>query len=342
MIPPYGSRAYDPSGVDTTNEEWSPAGGGKEYLATELVDHVEGAILSDREFWRASALSRIDTRDALLNIYSRRVPKGQSSTGSLETDVPPEEVTTFNLVRRLVKSRAAAGGRAIALHSRPLEGGGSKSGRKPSGCDLELAVEVRLGRWVDLALQAKKFLPRTGTYRGWSPVQNTNLIQWATSNGNRTPGMLLYNAELPPFGSPGSTTRVLGACCTQPKKIDGSTSPRRAWSLPDCRTPMDVSLVLDQNSMRGMKDPSPKRLAGVAFPLECIFCPRGPVVCSGVPVVKANAPSWALTLLESQVHESSTEILERDDERALEDFEDSSTSAYSVVLALGDQEATDS
>src|SRR5699024_10666804 len=313
-------------------EDGVPAGSTKEYSPLALANQEEGASVSYKEFWWASALSRMDTRDALADVHSRLVPTGQQSIGSLVTDVPPEEVTTFNLVRRLVNRRTSAGGRAIALHSRPLEGGNRKTGRKPSGCDLELAVEVGPGLWVDLALQAKKFLPHSGIYRGWSHNQNSNLIQWATRNGNRTPGMLLYNTEGSPFASPGSTTSVLGACCTQPKRCHGWKWPGakgREWSLPDDRTPMAVSLVLNQSSMLGMTNPTPKQLAEVAFPLECIFCPNAPLVTT-------RAPSWALTLLESQIYESATEVLERDDDGTYED-----SSAYSVVLGLGDQEATD-
>lgn len=292
--------------------------------------------MSYKEFWWASALSRMDTRDALSDVHSRLVPTAQQSIGSLVVGVPPEEVTTFNLVRRLVNRRISAGGKAIALHSRPLEGGNVRLGRKPSGCDLELAIEVRPGAWVDLALQAKRFLPAQGAYRGWSPTQNSNLIQWATSNGARTPGMLLYNTEGAPFARPGSTTLVFGACCTQPKRCHGSKWPGskgHEWSLPDVRTPMAVSLVVDQPSMRGLSNPTPQQLGKVALPLECIFCPCGPIGITG-------APSWALKLLESVVNEHSDEDFGRDDVGALDD-EDPSVPAYSVVLGLGDQEGTD-
>lgn len=84
-----------------------------------------------KEFWWASALSRMDTRDAISNIQTRSVPTKQHPAGELVTGVPPEEVTTFNLIRRLVDRRTAAGGRAIALHSRPLEGGDTSKGRPP-------------------------------------------------------------------------------------------------------------------------------------------------------------------------------------------------------------------
>jgi len=291
--------------------------------------------LSYKEFWWASALLRMDTRDAISDVHSRSVPKANQSIGSLVVGPPPEEVTTFNLVRRLVNRRVKAGGKAIALHSRPLEGGNATIGRKPSGCDFELAVEVRPGTWVDLALQAKKFEPGKRSYRGWNPTQNLNLIQWAATNGNRTPGMLLYNTEGAPFAQLGATTDILGGCCVQPKKCHGWKWPGGAgseWSLPDQRTPMAVSLVVDKGVMTSLTDPTPQQLRNVAFPLECIFCPNDPKKISW----STGAPSWALELLETEVHEQPGQDMDGGGGPIDDDF--SSSPAYSVVLGIGDQE----
>ena len=112
------------------------------------------------EFWWASAMSRLDIRDAQNDVWTRGV-HGRSRA------VPPEEVTTFNLVRRLAGLRRASGGQSIALHSRPLEGGNRPVGRAPSGADMELAVEVAPGAWADFALQAKRFNPDSGRYDEW-------------------------------------------------------------------------------------------------------------------------------------------------------------------------------
>jgi hypothetical protein len=147
-------------------------------------------------------MSRMDTRDAQSYVQTRDVKN------NLSPGVPPEEVTTFNLVRRLAGRRSASGGFMIALHSRPLEGGHTPSGRAPSGADLELAVEVAPGAWIDLALQAKKFKPDSGKYDGWDPRQNRMLVQWAHKNGRRAAGMLLYNSSDPPFAPPGGTSSV--------------------------------------------------------------------------------------------------------------------------------------
>lgn len=148
------------------------------------------------EFWWASAMARMDTRDSQAHVLTRGI-HGVTRT------VPPEEVTTFNLVRRLAYQRHRKGGVSIALHSRPLEGGNIILGRPPSGADLELAVEVHPGKWLDISLQAKKFNPASGKYDGWNPAQNGHLMSWAASKGRRSTGVLLYNTSDAPFCGPG-------------------------------------------------------------------------------------------------------------------------------------------
>ncbi len=293
-----------------------------------------------KDFWWASALSRMDTRDAISNIQTRSVPTKQHPTGELVTGVPPEEVTTFNLIRRLVDRRTAAGGRAMALHSRPLEGGDTSKGRPPSGADLEIAVEVTRGRWVDFALQAKKFHPPSGTYRGWNPTQNTHLITWSATNDNRTPGMLLYNIEGPPFAHLQGLSPLFGGCCQPDKKCHGWKWPGsrgHEWSLPDERTPMAVSLVLDQNLMTTLTNPTPTDLQEVAFPLECIFCPKRKLT------TRSQTPGWAAALLEPS---QPTDDVPLEPSSAPEDpgpnaGDLNDQAGFSVVLGIGLEEEDD-
>lgn len=241
-------------------------------------------------FWWSSALSRMDTRDAQANVWTRHI------TG-LAPSVPPEEVTTFNLVRRLVDRRAHSGGLALALHSRPLEGGNRRTGRRASGADLELAVEVAPHHWVDIVLQAKRFDPRTGTYRGWSRVQNSNLITWAKAHGRRQAAMLLYNTADPPFTSPPGRSALFNGCCST-TICHGWRWP--TWGLPDGRSPLAASLVPDitNPAVAGLANPTPARVASVAMPFECIFCPvarrrRRPSLVTG------RLPAWARVLVDA-------------------------------------------
>jgi hypothetical protein len=218
------------------------------------------------EFWWVSALSRLDIRDAQVDVSSRGVHGPTRG-------VPPEEVTTFNLVRRIAGRRRASGGLAIALHSRSLEGGHAPSGRAPSGADLELAVEIAPGTWVDFALQAKKFNPRSGRYDGWNPAQNGNLANWASHNGRRAAGMLLYNTAESPFASPGNPSSLFNLCCSQ-TSCHGWAWPR--WDWPDGRSPLAMSLIVDITSRQvaRLTNPTPKDIADFALPWECLLCPR--------------------------------------------------------------------
>jgi hypothetical protein len=227
-------------------------------------------------------MSRLDTRDAQDNVWTRGVHKPSRT-------VPPEEVTTFNLVRRLAWLRRASGGLTIALHSRPLEGGHRTSGRAASGADLELAVEVAPGSWIDLALQAKKFNPTTGKYNGWDRGQNKKLINWAQGNGRRAAGMLLYNSSDPPFGPLGNASPVFNFCCSD-TVCHGWRWPR--WLLPDGRSPLAVSLILNVSDPRvaQLTNPTPQRIADLALPWECLFCPKAQRRALGTMI--GPRPAW--------------------------------------------------
>lgn len=219
------------------------------------------------EFWWAAAMSRMDTRDAQQGVWTRGV------YGTSRCAVPPEEVTTFNLVRRLAGRRLDSEGFSVALHSRPLEGGRSASGRVGSGADLELAVEVAPNLWIDIALQAKKFDPNSGRYSGWDPGQNQRLLSWAAANGRKGAGMILYNPSGAPFTRPGYSSSLFRACCSA-TVCHGWRWPR--WQFPDGRSPLAVSLALDVGdpSISGLANPTPAQVADIALPWECLFCPN--------------------------------------------------------------------
>jgi len=265
-------------------------------------------------FWWCSAMARTETRDAQYDLLERYPSGGKTSIRSM---LPPEEVTTFNFARRLaVKHKQRGGKGVVALHSKALEGG--LSGRRPpSGADIELAVEVTPGNWIDLLLQAKRIyeprIGKNGAYEGWKEEQVKTLRRWAADNGNRTPGMLLYNSEIiPPFVLTGRNV-ALGGCCMSPIRCH-----RYSWPIgggpPDRRSPVGITLVI--LPLYRAKLPPPlagdSLLADVvnqyASPLECIFCPcrlvRARKSCGGKtgrPIStirpKNRTPQWAATLL---------------------------------------------
>lgn len=218
---------------------------------------------------------------------------------------PPEEVSTFNLARRLCFWNP----NAVVLHSRPLEGGNRRLGRRPSGVDLELAIEAQPNRWFDLALQAKRLDP-VGRYRGWDPIQNSNLVRWATRH-RRTPGMLLYDWEIPPFGPP-QTSVDLGGCCSSPLRCHGWRWPQ--WVPPDDRSPTAVTIVLFNRGMSdpllSMTGPTATAISKRAAPLECLTCPG-----FGGQSSSEGPPPWAEQLLDG----STSSV-------------DSEGPAYSIVL----------
>ncbi len=265
-------------------------------------------------FWWCSAMARMDTRDTRSDLLERYPSGGATFTRSI---LPPEEATTFNLVRRLATQQKLHGGEAIVtLHSRALEGGLARR-RPPSGADIELAAEIAPGNWIDLLLQAKRiFEPQAGqdgAYQSWKLSQIGALRRWAARNGDRTPGMLLYNAEVPPFVPPGYDVD-LGGCCMSPIRCHGWRWPR--WNAPDHRSPMAITLLILPKYPS--KLPGPLSVNSIpanivnhyASPLECIFCPGrligaaetyghrpDPIVSAIKP--KDQIPQWAAELLEA-------------------------------------------
>ncbi len=244
-------------------------------------------------FWWSSAMSRLDTKHAMAHVLElNRALLGTPA-------MPPEEVTTFNLVRRLAAAQARRGGAyGVALHSKPLEGGNRRRGILPSGADLELAVEVRPGAWANLVVQAKRQFTGTGGYDQWKRWQVDALRVWASAN-NRTPGMLLYNSALQPFTPPGPQPLVpMGSCCMKDIRCWGRNWPQ--WLPPDHRSALAVTLCILPSLPAALPGPlGGDRLAagvvnGFAMPLECLFCDQVPRL-----VVKPQAPQWALALLEA-------------------------------------------
>lgn len=271
------------------------------------------------EFWWSSALSRLDIRDAQNDVSILGVHGPTHG-------VPPEEVTTFNLVRRLAGRRRASGGLSIALHSRPLEGGNARRGRAPSGADLELAVEVAPDIWTDFALQAKKFNPESGKYDGWSLAQNANLRAWAARKSRRAAGMLLYNTTTSPFSPPGKKSSLFNGCCRSPIQCHGWEWPR--WGFPDGRSPLAVSIIPNISNPRvsRLTNPTPKEIADFSLPLECLFCPDRIREENGISEFGPK-PDWAEHLLEDQ---SSPQTLGVDVTADL--------ASYSIVLGMDDEE----
>lgn len=275
-------------------------------------------------------MARLDTCDTRDNLRERYPVGSKTFTRSM---LPPEEITTFNLMRRIAFWQSRGGGTfAATVHSKALEGG-LEGKRPPSGADLELAVEVAPGTWVDLLLQAKRIF-ENGSYDGWKVAQIGSLRDWAARNGDRTPGMLLYNAEIAPFGPPGHDVD-LGGCGMSPIRCYGRHWP--SWSPPDSRSPLGITLVVLPK--KGSRAQLPRPLSGDALPaervnkyaspFECIFCParlRKPTVSRKSARVsrvvsaiepKTEIPEWANTLLAALEQQSDTAEpgLSLDDER---------------------------
>jgi hypothetical protein len=268
-------------------------------------------------------MARMDTRDTRDLLLERYPSGGRTFT---RTVIPPEETTTFNLVRRLAYWQARRGGLVAAtLHSRALEGG-LDDRRLASGADLEMAVEVTPGTWIDLLLQAKRIFEHqpgpSGVYDGWKADQINDLRYWAAHNGDRTPGMLLYNAEISPFGAPGHDVN-LGACEQNLIRCHGWRWPQ--WMPPDRRSPLGVTLVI----LPKYGTPLPPSLSRDALaanvvnqyasPLECIFCP-GRLTGSAVTLhrndrrvisaiePKDAIPQWANTLLAAVTQDLANDV----------------------------------
>lgn len=223
-----------------------------------------------------------------------------------------EETTTSNLLRHLGYYGQMVGVLAVQ-HTRTLEGGLSKNRQQvivPSGADLEVAIELSPGLWLDLLLQAKA-LKSSGTYSSWSPQQNHKLISWATGHG-RVPGMLLYNDLAPPFVAVAPPAifadyacAAFGACPSVDRTQLGVWASSAYCVGPD-RTPAGISLCLDQASMLA----KPASLASIYdfhFQLEHLLHSAEHALAIDVgggtlnDLVQPTRPPWATQLLESRV-----------------------------------------
>lgn len=259
-----------------------------------------------------------------------RIPKGLA----LSPATMPEETTTSNLVRRIAYFGRDRGV-LVVLHSRALEGGyKNKNGivlRTPSGADLELAVEVAPGQWLDLLLQAKtlKAVPGGHQYSEWKATQNAALSAWALSHGGRTPGMLLYNDSVPPFSDPPSfSCRAFGGCSGANRAQNHSHSEMtdHGWDLHD-GTPAGVSLCLEKRLL-AVDHPNPATIYNSHFPLEHLAHPlelirqanRRTGANNGNPTQPVSAtllgdvpltdqrPEWASLLMNSDLLDESPEL----------------------------------
>lgn len=149
--------------------------------------------------------------------------------------------------------------------------------------------------------------------------------------------MLLYNIEGPPFAHLQGTSSLFGGCCQIHKRCHGWKwpGPRGCeWSLPDERTPMAVSVVLDRNLMTTLTNPTPADLQEVAFPLECIFCPDWKLT------TRSQTPGWAAALLETP---QPADDAPQEPSSALEDpcpdaGDLNDQAGFSVVLGIGLEE----
>lgn len=304
--------------------------------------------------WDASYFAAVETAMTAGHVWERAPGTPPSR---LRRATMPEETTTSNLVRRLAYTGRDLGVVAV-LHSRPLEGGVKRKGKvihSPSGADLELALEVAPGRWVDLLLQAKnlKRKRKGAEYTSWQRTQNGHLRTWAAAHG-RTPGMLLYNELVSPFvaTTPPATVSdyqcvAFGAClgANQIQLHDFATTASR-WDIFQ-GTPGGVSLCMAPRLL----DTDAPRVADIVhshFPLEhlahlsgCSHAvsagPESPDLTEPVPavaeldtpIVRDGVPDWAVDLLEAT--RSSVDDAEGSDDEA-RDFH----IGASVVVPLRD------
>lgn len=241
-----------------------------------------------------------------------------------------EETTTSNLLRHLGYYGQNLPVVAVQ-HTKTLEGGRTRKGRQvvvPSGADLELAIEVSPGKWLDLLLQAKT-LKASGSYSSWSPDQNKKLVAWAAAD-NRIPGMLLYNDLVPPFVAAAPPTAgadyacaAFGACPSASRTQLGVWHSTTYCTGPD-KTPAGISLCLDEASM--LADPpmtSPTAIQPFHFQLEHLLHlweHGGAVDGAGgsLDSLLAARPAWASELLEARDVEAQDESETDRDERPVE------------------------
>ncbi len=230
---------------------------------------------------------RQDTRDALRYIHELGVANGALVLRNAVS--PPEETTTFNSVlalARRVASRGSTGTARVLLHSKYLEGTGV-GGTNPSKGDLQLAIELSPGgRWLNLAVQAKRFYPNDGTYKEWKSADNKRLSSWA-ARYRAIPAMLLYNTMTHPFPQVHrAPTTLFQGCGCQPGHLLAAAT-YRFWQVnkppAQAYSPLALSMVLDHNSMVTLDSPTPADLETVAFPWECLLCPKNLQIHGGGP-----------------------------------------------------------
>lgn len=217
--------------------------------------------------WNVSYQALLETMLTRQHVLERH------SNLSVQPATEHEETTTSNLLRHIGYYGQNVGAMAVQ-HTRTLEGGLTLNGRQvivPSGADLEVAIEVSPGRWLDMLLQAKALKP-SGTYPSWSPQQNQRLIAWATGH-SRVPGMILYNDLTPPFVATALPTAIgdyvcaaFGACPSVNRTQLGKWRSS-SWCVGPARTPAGIGLSLDQALMLA-KPASPAIIHDSHFQLE--------------------------------------------------------------------------
>jgi hypothetical protein len=246
--------------------------------------------------WSGSLMAMEEAEFARLSMVERHV---QDGTLRIRPGGLPEEVMTWKLVRLLSGLHSGPTSTLIiATHSKGLEGG--TTNQLASGADLELAIEVAPGEWIDLVLQAKRLYTDSASYDSWKQSQIEALQTWAGLN-DRIPGMLLYNAQVAPFID-GSVVSQ-GACSIEAVKMSLAAAPPTPFPTP-C-APLGVTLVVLPTTPKVV----PIGLEGdglaaavvndYASPWECVLCSHWPARSTHsagglpeVPILDAM-PSWA-------------------------------------------------
>ncbi|MDK8664902.1 MULTISPECIES: hypothetical protein [Corynebacterium] len=262
----------------------------------EILKGISAAAINDAYVLR----SRCFELDKNLNLKSARMA---------------EEATTLNFIRRLVTANRFVNGfnAGAILHSRQLESFHSKA-------DLELVIKFSPNSWLNLVLQAKSLQWRSGTWRYeyWNATKNAELIYWCKTQSRvrgrkLTPGMLLYNEDVPVFRN--TVHRNPFGACDLTKRY---TAPVTCWSsccllgyphLAPEVTPAGISLCLDENMMTTLAKPTPIDLVSSHFPLEHLAHFVQSSAGSGTArkvrlnpriekLLSADAPVWARKILE--------------------------------------------
>lgn len=226
-----------------------------EHWKAEILKYISAAAMSDAHVLRSHCLEL----DKNLHLGPARMA---------------EEATTLNFIRRIATTnRVISNFNAGAiLHSRQLESFHSKA-------DLELVIKFSQNVWLNLVLQAKSLQQRGGKWRYefWDASKNDELINWCDTQSRErghkvTPGMLLYNEDVPELGRTSHKT-PFGACdLTKAYEPPTSYGPECClWGLPRFPpglTPAGISLCLDRNMMTTLSKPALGDLVTSHFPLE--------------------------------------------------------------------------